>query len=180
MTYTELRTTLLADITDFLDNGFKQKIVKAVEDSMMPQLKGLVVDLHTKALEARDGTCVHYRDMLQKHIDRKTEGIVDRIGTMEMYMPQVRVLGEAVTELRQGHDLQRVATAKLETCTEHLEKVVQTLGGKVNDQAGQLNDLEDIPGKKALEARQKLKWLLIGGGISIVVAAGGGLLLAFL
>ena len=180
MTYAELQTKLLADITDFLDNGFKQKIVSAVEDSMMPQLKGLVVDLHTKALEARDGTCVHYRDMLQKHIDRKTENITDRIGTMEMYMPQVRVLGDAVKELEKETEQQRVATAKLEECTEHIEHVVDKLGGKLNGQAEELNEVKDKPGKEALQNRVKWKWLLIGGGISLVVAAGGGLLLALL
>jgi len=180
MTYVQLKDKLLVELTDFLDNGFKQKIVMAVEDRILPELKGLVVDLHQKALETRDGTCVHYRDMLQKDVDRKTGVLTDRIGTLEMYMPQVRVLDDAVKELRQGHELQRVATAKLETCTEHLEEFAQTLGGKVNGQAGQLNKLQDRPGEEALENRGKWKWALVGGGITLLAAGGGILLMALI
>lgn len=179
MTYTQLKDKLLEDITYFLDNGFKQKIVKAVEERILPELQGLVVDLHQKALEARDGTCVHYRDMLQKHIDRKAEGIADRVGTLEMYMPQVRILRDTVKELEREHDQQRIATAKLEKCTEHLDRVVQTLGGKINGQAGKLDELEDRPGEEALKNRAKWKWALIGGAISLGVA-GGGVLLRYL
>lgn len=180
MTYADLKNKLLADITDFLDNGFKQKIVAAVKDSMIPELKGLVVDLHTQALEARDGTCVHYRDMLQKHVDRKTEGLADRIGTLEMYMPQVRMLGDAVKALQIGLERQQVATAQLETTSKHLEKLGETLGGKVNGQAGKIDDLEDKPGRQALRAREKLKWAVISGLIALGVGTGGGILLMFL
>lgn len=178
MTYAELKTKLLADITDFLDNGFKQKLVKAVEERILPELQSLVMELHQKALEARDGTCVHYRDMLQKDIDRKVAGVADRVGTLEMYMPQIRMLGETVKDLQQDHELQRVATAKLETTTEHLEKIAENLEGKVDDQADEIDSLQVKPGEKALNSREKLKWLLIGGGISLGVMVAGGVLLA--
>ena len=178
MNYVELKAKLFTDITDFLDNGFKQKIVKAVEDRILPQLQTLVLDLHQKGMEARDGVWIHEREMLRKELDRKTTGIADRVGTLEMYMPQVRVLGETVKELEEENDKQRVATAKLETCAEHLEGAVERLGGKVNGQAEKLDKVEDKPGQDALTNRARWKWALVGGLISLGVAAvGGGLLL---
>ena len=180
MNYVELKAKLFADMTDFLDNGFKQGIVKAVVDRIIPELQTFALNLHQQSSEAREGVWVHEREEIRKNIDRKTGGIADRVGTLEMYMPQVRVLGEAVQKLEEGHEKQLVATAKLEECTEHIEHVVDKLGGKLNGQAEELNEVKDKPGKEALQNRVKWKWLLIGGGISIVVAAGGGLLLKLL
>ena len=178
MNYIELKARLFDDITEFLDNGFKQKLVKAVEDRILPQLQTLVLDLHQKATDARDGVWIHEREMLRKELDRKTTGIADRVGTLEMYMPQVRILGDTVKELEVENDKQRVATAKLETCAEHLEGAVEKLGGKVDGQAEKLDEVEDKPGREALKNRAKWKWVLVGGLISLgVCVVGGGLLL---
>jgi len=180
MTYIQLKDKLLDDITEFLDNGFKQRIVGAVKDSIVPELKGLIVDLHTQALEARDGTCVHYRDMLQKHVEKKTDGLADRIGTLEMYMPQVRILSDAVKALQIGQERQQVATARLETTTQHLEKIADSLGGRVEEQADEIDNLQVKPGREALQAREKLKWAIVSGVIALVVGIGGGVVLMML
>lgn len=180
MKYAELKIRLLADLEDFLDNGFRQKLVKAVKDAVLPELQTLVLDLHTRAMEAREGVWIHEKEIIRQDIDRKTTGLADRIGTMEMYMPQIRVLGDAVKSLQVGQERQQVATARLETATDHLEKVTESLGGKINGQAGEIDDLQDKPGKEALQAKQKLKWLLIGGGISLGVMILGGVLLSIL
>ena len=180
MTYVELKDKLLVELTDFLDNGFKQGIVKAVVDRILPELQTFALDLHQKSSEAREGVWIHEREMIRKDIDQKTGVLGDKIGTLEMYMPQVRVLGEAVQKLEEGHEKQLVATAKLETCTEHIEEFAQTLGGKVNGQAGQLNKLQDRPGEEALENRGKWKWALVGGGITLLAAGGGILLMALI
>jgi len=180
MTYTELKDRLLFDITDFLDNGFKQKIVAAVKDAMMPELKGLVVDLHHQALEAKESVCMTYREGFRKELKRETSGLADRIGTLEMYMPQVRILGDAVKALQIGQERQQVATARLETTTEHLEKIADSLGGRVEEQAGEIDNLQVKPGNEALRAREKLKWAIVSGVIALAVGVGGGVVLMIL
>jgi len=175
MNYVELKAKLFADMTDFLDNGFKQGIVKAVVDRILPELQTFALDLHQKSSEAREGVWIHEREMIRKDLDQKTGVLGDKIGTLEMYMPQVRVLREAVQKLEDGHERQGIATAKLEECTENLKEVVSTLGGKVNGYAGQINELEDKPGKRALNAEEKRRAAILKGVAAILIALGSAL-----
>lgn len=176
----DIKKSIRFEIEDVLDNGFRDTVIKKVTESVLPVVQAEVLDLHQRSQDAREGICSHYRDALQKYVDRKTEGMADRIGTLEMYMPQVRMLSDISKDLQKSNELQRISTAKLEVSTEHLKVAADLLRGKVNGQAGAINVLEDQPGEAALNNKIKWKWALIGGGISLIVAMGGGILLALL
>jgi len=176
----DIKKSIRFEIEDVLNNGFRDTVIQKVTENVLPVVQTEVLDLHQQSQDAREGICNHYRETMQKYIDRKTEGMADRIGTLEMYMPQVRMLNDISKELQKSNELQRISTAKLEISTEHLKEAADLLRGKVNGQAGAINVLEDRPGKTALDSKLAWKWALIGGGIALVVAIGGGLLLTFL
>jgi len=146
MTYAELADrlhdtlskSLLTELESVLNNGFRAGVIRAVKEQVTPELKGVVMELHESALNAREGTCVHYRDSLREEFSKKCIALEDRLGREIETMARIETIA-----LRMAGDLKDMKE-----------------DAKVRDK--RINRLEDQPGARALVSREKWKWVIIG------------------
>ena len=137
MTYAELADrlhntlskSLLTELETVLNNGFRTGVIRAVKEQVTPELKGVVMELHESALNAREGTCVHYRDSLREEFNNRCAALDDRLGREIETMARIETIA-----LRMAGDLKDMKE-----------------DAKIRDK--RINRLGDQPGTKALMTR---------------------------
>ena len=136
--HTDLTKSILTELESVLNNGFRKEVIRAVKEQVTPELKGVVIELHESALNARDGMCAHYRDSLRKEVAESINSLDDRLG-------------------REIETMARIETIALRMSSDYKEMKEEA---RVREK--RINRLEDKPGHQALASKEKWKWIIIG------------------